>query len=155
MKLLSRLLITALLVAAPMLAGAATWQIDSDHAFIEFKVRHLMVSSVKGVFTKLDGTLEADDADLTKARLNVTIDTASIDTNIAKRDEHLRGQHRYIEHKRFNESFLINASTSPFYPLFASLDVNAKMHAGRAGEQLARLVAQLAPRKLKRDGHRR
>jgi ornithine decarboxylase len=55
-------------------------------------------------------------------------------SQIHKRDEHLRGQRRYVEHKRFNESFLINASTSPFYPLFASLDVNAKMHAGRAGE---------------------
>src|SRR5512143_2388556 len=50
-------------------------------------------------------------------------------SQIHKRDEHLRGQRRYIEHKRFNESFLINASTSPFYPLFASLDVNATRHA--------------------------
>lgn len=55
-------------------------------------------------------------------------------SQIHKRDDHLRGQQRYVEHKRFNESFLINASTSPFYPLFASLDVNAKMHAGKAGE---------------------
>ena len=46
------------------------------------------------------------------------------------------GQRRYIEHKRFNESFLMNASTSPFYPLFASLDVNAKVHEGKAGEML-------------------
>ncbi len=57
-------------------------------------------------------------------------------SQIHKRDEHIRGQKRYIEHKRFNESFLINASTSPFYPLFASLDVNAKVHEGHAGEML-------------------
>lgn len=57
-------------------------------------------------------------------------------SQIHKRDEHLRGQQRYIEHKRFNESFLIHASTSPFYPLFASLDVNAKIHEGKAGEML-------------------
>jgi len=57
-------------------------------------------------------------------------------SQIHKRDEHIRGQQRYIEHKRFNESFLINASTSPFYPLFASLDVNAKIHEGKAGEVL-------------------
>jgi ornithine decarboxylase len=57
-------------------------------------------------------------------------------SQIHKRDEHIRGQRRYIEHKRFNESFLINASTSPFYPLFASLDVNAKVHDGKAGEML-------------------
>jgi arginine/lysine/ornithine decarboxylase len=57
-------------------------------------------------------------------------------SQIHKRDEHIRGQRRYIEHKRFNESFLMHASTSPFYPLFASLDVNAKVHAGKAGEML-------------------
>src|SRR4026207_1355930 len=57
-------------------------------------------------------------------------------SQIHKRDEHIRGQRRYVEHKRFNEAFMINASTSPFYPLFASLDVNAKIHEGKAGEML-------------------
>jgi ornithine decarboxylase len=57
-------------------------------------------------------------------------------SQIHKRDEHIRGQKRFIEHKRFNESFLMHASTSPFYPLFASLDVNAKVHEGKAGEML-------------------
>ena len=57
-------------------------------------------------------------------------------SQIHKRDEHIRGQKRYIEHKRFNEAFLLHASTSPFYPLFASLDVNAKVHEGKAGEVL-------------------
>jgi ornithine decarboxylase len=57
-------------------------------------------------------------------------------SQIHKRDEHIRGQARYVEHKRFNESFLMHASTSPFYPLFASLDVNASVHEGRAGEML-------------------
>jgi len=57
-------------------------------------------------------------------------------SQIHKRDEHISGQRRFIDHKRFNESFLMNASTSPFYPLFASLDVNAKVHEGKAGEML-------------------
>jgi ornithine decarboxylase len=57
-------------------------------------------------------------------------------SQIHKRDEHIRGQRRYVEHKRFNESFLMHVSTSPFYPLFASLDVNAKLHEGKAGEML-------------------
>jgi len=57
-------------------------------------------------------------------------------SQIHKRDHHIKGQRRYIEHKRFNESFLMNASTSPFYPLFASLEVNAKIHEGKAGEML-------------------
>ena len=57
-------------------------------------------------------------------------------SQIHKRDAHIRGQRRYVEHKRFNESFLMNASTSPFYPLFASIEVNAKIHDGKAGEML-------------------
>jgi len=57
-------------------------------------------------------------------------------SQIHKRDEHLRGQQRHIGHKRFNESFMMAASTSPFYPLFASLDVNAKIHEGKAGEMM-------------------
>jgi len=57
-------------------------------------------------------------------------------SQIHKRDDHLTGQARYVNHHRFNESFLMNVSTSPFYPLFASLDVNAKVHAGKAGEML-------------------
>jgi len=57
-------------------------------------------------------------------------------SQIHKRDNHIQGQKRYVNHQRFNESFLQNASTSPFYPLFASLDVNAKIHAGKAGEML-------------------
>jgi len=57
-------------------------------------------------------------------------------SQIHKRDAHIKDQQRFIEHKRFNESFLMNASTSPFYPLFASLDVNAKVHEGTAGRML-------------------
>ena len=52
------------------------------------------------------------------------------------KDRHLKGQSRRIEHKRFNETFLIHASTSPFYPLFASLDVGAQMMKGKSGEVL-------------------
>jgi ornithine decarboxylase len=77
-------------------------------------------------------------------------------SQIHKRDEHIRGQKRYIEHKRFNESFLINASTSPFYPLFASLEVNAKIHEGKAGEMLWDRCIQLgieARKKLREFCH--
>ena len=59
-------------------------------------------------------------------------------SQIHKKDKHIKGQDRYVDHKRFNNSFMIHASTSPFYPLFASLDVNAKMHEGELGKQLWR-----------------
>lgn len=57
-------------------------------------------------------------------------------SQIHVKDRHIRGQQRRVEHRRFNESFLLHASTSPFYPLFASLDVGAQMMKGKAGEVL-------------------
>jgi ornithine decarboxylase len=77
-------------------------------------------------------------------------------SQIHKRDNHIQGQRRFVEHKRFNESFLMNASTSPFYPLFASLDVNAKVHEGKAGEMLWDRCIELAieaRKKLRQFGH--
>ena len=59
-------------------------------------------------------------------------------SQIHKKDKHIKGQDRYVDHKRFNNSFMMHASTSPFYPLFASLDVNAKIHEGKLGKQLWR-----------------
>ncbi|EMF05942.1 TPA: ornithine decarboxylase SpeF [Serratia marcescens] len=57
-------------------------------------------------------------------------------SQIHKKDKHIKGQSRYCNHKRFNNAFMLHASTSPFYPLFAALDVNAKMHEGKSGQRL-------------------
>lgn len=57
-------------------------------------------------------------------------------SQIHKKDNHIRGQQRFCSHKRLNNAFMLHASTSPFYPLFAALDVNAKMHQGEAGRRL-------------------
>jgi polyisoprenoid-binding protein YceI len=77
-------------LALPALASAATWTIDPEHSQIGFKVKHLMVSNVKGHFEKYTSAIVIDDTDITRSRVAVTIDTASIDTNVKKRDEHLR-----------------------------------------------------------------
>lgn len=79
-----------LLLVAPSLSLAALWNIDPDHSSIQFKVRHLMVANVKGSFTKLQGTADIDEQNLSKSKVEVTIDTASINTGVAKRDDHLR-----------------------------------------------------------------
>ncbi|WP_407320966.1 ornithine decarboxylase [Dickeya ananatis] len=57
-------------------------------------------------------------------------------SQIHKKDNHIRGQKRFCPHKRLNNAFMLHASTSPFYPLFAALDVNAKMHEGPSGRRL-------------------
>ncbi|WP_193129804.1 ornithine decarboxylase [Enterobacter hormaechei] len=57
-------------------------------------------------------------------------------SQIHKKDNHIRGQSRFCPHKRLNNAFMLHASTSPFYPLFAALDVNAKIHEGESGRRL-------------------
>ena len=90
MYICKRLLVITLLVILPQLAMADTWKIDQAHTTVEFKIRHLMVSWVKGVFTDVEGTVDIDEADLAKSSTKVRIGTASVDTNNQKRDDHLR-----------------------------------------------------------------
>lgn len=85
-----RILIVSLLVIIPQLSLAATWKVDPVHTAIEFKVRHLMVSWVKGVFTNVSGTVDIDETNLAASNVKIQIETASIDTNNVKRDDHLR-----------------------------------------------------------------
>ena len=66
------------------------WNIDTVHSGINFSVRHMVVSKVRGRFAKFSGELAIDDDDLTRSSVNVTIDAASIDTGNAQRDGHLR-----------------------------------------------------------------
>ena len=81
---------TIIALSLPAFAFASTWTIDSDHSNVGFKVRHLMVSNVKGSFEKFTGTVEIDDKDIAKSKVEVSIDTNSVNTNVAKRDVHLR-----------------------------------------------------------------
>jgi polyisoprenoid-binding protein YceI len=71
-------------------AATTTWNIDPIHSVAEFKVKHLMISNVKGQFTALSGKLLLDETDLTKSRLEASIDAASINTRDAQRDAHLK-----------------------------------------------------------------
>lgn len=83
-------LATMSLLAIPATAKAGTWDIDPAHSTIEFSVKHMMVSTVKGQFEKVKGTIELDDKDVTKSTVEVTIDLASINTHEPKRDGHLK-----------------------------------------------------------------
>lgn len=90
MKGLIGIFAAALMFAIPTTGFASTWNIDADHSNVGFKVRHLMVSNVKGSFGKVHGMVVVDDKDITKSKVTATIDTSSIDTGVAKRDAHLR-----------------------------------------------------------------
>jgi polyisoprenoid-binding protein YceI len=84
------LLAAVLCLSAPGLLHAAPWEFDPEHTGVHFKVRHLMVSSVRGEFEKVTGKIVYDEADVTKSAADITIDAGSINTRVAKRDEHLR-----------------------------------------------------------------
>ena len=89
MKHLISIFIVAILLS-PLHVFAATYSIDPAHTTIGFKVKHLMITNVKGVFEKFKGTVNIDEKDITKSKVDVSIEMASVNTNITKRDDHLR-----------------------------------------------------------------
>jgi polyisoprenoid-binding protein YceI len=72
------------------LTATTTWTIDAVHSVAEFKVKHMMISNVKGQFTGVTGTLTLDESDVRKSRIEASIDAASINTRDAQRDAHLK-----------------------------------------------------------------
>lgn len=68
----------------------STWTVDPAHSVAEFKVKHMMISNVKGQFSGIQGQLILDPADVTRSRVEATIDAASISTREAQRDAHLK-----------------------------------------------------------------
>jgi polyisoprenoid-binding protein YceI len=70
--------------------GVTVWQIDPAHSTVEFAVKHMMVTTVKGQFTGISGTITLDEADLARSSVAVEIDAASVTTRDPQRDGHLR-----------------------------------------------------------------
>jgi polyisoprenoid-binding protein YceI len=83
-------IITITALSLPTLSHGAMWDLDPAHTSAQFAVRHLMVSTVRGEFGKVSGTVNLDEQDPTKSSLEATIDTASINTRVEKRDQHLK-----------------------------------------------------------------
>lgn len=85
---------------APLAAPLTRWVIDTAHASASFKVRHLLVASVRGVLGPITGQAWLDEQDLTRSRVELAIDVAGLDTRNADRDAHLRGPD-FFEVERF------------------------------------------------------
>lgn len=75
---------------SPVSASTTPWQIDPAHTQVGFAVRHLMISTVRGRFNDIAGTVTVPDGDFTRAALDVSIGVASLDTREPQRDAHLR-----------------------------------------------------------------
>ena len=89
-RLLASVCALAILLLAPPASGSE-WEIDASHSSAQFAVRHFMVSTVRGTFGTLSGSVNLDEQDITQSSVTAEIDVTSIDTREAKRDEHLRG----------------------------------------------------------------
>ena len=87
---LTKLFAASLLLALPSLAATTTYQIDPVHSEVSFRIRHLGLSKVYGRFVSYKGTIVLDDQDASRSRVDVTIDSASINTENAMRDKDLR-----------------------------------------------------------------
>ena len=98
-----------LLLASSQVFSAENYQIDIKgmHAFVEFKINHLGVSWLKGRFNDFDGTFVYDEASPEKSSVQVTIKTASIDSNHGERDKHLRGSD-FLDVKKFPEAKFVS-----------------------------------------------
>jgi polyisoprenoid-binding protein YceI len=83
----------AVTLSLPAAAATSTWQIDPNHSAAQFAVRHLAISTVRGAFTKVNGTIQLDDKDISKSSVEVTIDADSVDTRVPNRDKDLRSDH--------------------------------------------------------------
>ncbi|PYT58981.1 MAG: protein yceI precursor [Acidobacteria bacterium] len=94
-KVLSQIAALAgLATVLSMPAGATTsnWQIDPQHSSAQFAVRHMAISTVRGAFSKVSGTLMLDDKDISKSRVEVSIDVSTVDTREPDRDKDLRSE---------------------------------------------------------------
>ncbi len=76
---------------SPATTATTTWNIDPKHSSAEFKVKHMMISHVKGHFAKVTGTLSLDESNLANSQAEAIIEAASLETRDAQRDEHLKG----------------------------------------------------------------
>jgi polyisoprenoid-binding protein YceI len=80
----------AALMSLPATAATSTWQIDPMHTAAQFSVKHLAISTVRGGFSNVKGTVILDDADVSKSSVDVTIDVSTVDTRTPDRDKDLK-----------------------------------------------------------------
>ena len=127
-RLLSRIVLIFVLTA-PALVQAADYVIDTEkaHAFIQFRIKHLGYSWLLGRFNDFDGTFSYDETNPAASKVAVTISTASIDSNHAERDKHLRGKD-FLEVDKFPQATFVSTGFAENDDKTAVLTGNLTLH---------------------------
>lgn len=126
---LLRIIALTIVLGAPSLSAAADYVIDTEkaHAFIQFRIKHLGYSWLLGRFNDFDGTFSYDEADPAASKVEVTIKTASIDSNHAERDKHLRGE-EFLEVDKFPQATFVSTGFTENDDKTAVLTGNLTLH---------------------------
>ncbi|MFO0593773.1 MAG: YceI family protein [Myxococcaceae bacterium] len=99
--------------SAPVVADATTrWVLDAAHSEVGFRVRHMMLSWTRGKFDRFEGTLVLDERDPSRSHVEVSIDTASVNTNTVDRDNHLRSAD-FFESDKFPKMTFVSTKVEP------------------------------------------
>ena len=111
----------------PAPGTVTTWKLDPAHSSAEFKVKHMMISNVKGTFTGLSGTLQLDETDRTHSSVEASIDVATLNTGDAQRDGHLKSAD-FFDTEKFPtitfKSTNIDSAGGPDYEVTGDLTIH-------------------------------
>lgn len=99
----------AVSILSPAFAIATTLEVDPAHSSVQFQVKHLMISTIPGFFGDFKGSIDLNDKDITKSKVEFTVKTASINTHVQKRDDHLRSND-FFNAEKFPEAKFVSTS---------------------------------------------
>ncbi len=106
---MKKLSIVIALLSVALVQAQTTWNIDPSHSSIRFAVDHMVISEVEGIFSTYEGSVIATKADFSDAKINFTVDVNSVNTDNAKRDEHLRSAD-FFETEKYPKMTFVSTS---------------------------------------------
>jgi polyisoprenoid-binding protein YceI len=106
---MKKLSILIALISITLMSAQSKWKIDASHSSIRFAVDHMVISEVEGIFSTYEGSIITTKSDFSDAKINFTVDVNSVNTDNAKRDEHLRGAD-FFETEKYPKMTFVSTS---------------------------------------------
>ena len=106
---MKKLSIAIALFSVALVQAQTTWNIDPSHSSVRFAVDHMVISEVEGIFSKYEGSVVSAKGDFSDAKINFSVDVNSVNTDNAKRDEHLRGAD-FFETEKYPKMTFVSSS---------------------------------------------